>query len=104
MYRSIDPPTLQAMLGSDAPPVLLDVRTGEEFARGHLAQARHIPLAELPQRVNELARDTPLVAYCLSGTRSASACQFLAQRGFPDLYNLEGGIAAWSRAGQPIAA
>jgi rhodanese-related sulfurtransferase len=103
MYRRIDPPTLQTMLDSDAPPVLLDVRTVEEFARGHLEQARHVPLAELPHRLDELSPGTPLVAYCLSGTRSANACQFLAQHGFSDIYNLEGGIAAWSRAGQPIA-
>ena len=102
MYRPIDPDTLRTMLDASDPPVLLDVRGPDEVARGHLEGARHIPLGELPRRYAELALDQALVIYCHSGVRSASACRFLAERGYGQLYNLEGGIAAWARAGQPI--
>jgi rhodanese-related sulfurtransferase len=92
------------MLEADAPPQLLDVRTAAEFARGAIAGATHIELAALPARSAELDPTAPWVLYCLSGARSAQACAYLAQRGFSRLYNLEGGIAAWARAGLPVTA
>ena len=102
MYRNIDPAALRNLLDESKPPVLLDVRNPDEVARGQLAGARHIPLAELPRRYAELAPEEPLVVYCHSGVRSASACGFLAGRGFAQLYHLEGGVLAWLRAGQKL--
>jgi rhodanese-related sulfurtransferase len=104
MYQPIDPSRLQAMLEADNPPQLVDVRTAAEFARGAIAAARHIELAALPGRSAELDPAVPCVLYCMSGARSAQACAYLAQRGFGSLYNLEGGIAAWARAGLPVTA
>jgi len=101
MYKAVDPPALHAMLG-EATPQLVDVRSAEEFARGAIPGARHIELAALPARLTELDPASPIVLYCLSGARSAQACAFLAQRGFGSLYHLEGGIAAWARAGLPV--
>ncbi len=102
MYHNIDAARLQAMLDATAPPQLVDVRTAAEVARGAIAGALHIELATLPARMAELDPATPYVFYCLSGGRSAQACGYLAQRGFGQLYNLEGGIAAWGRAGFPV--
>jgi rhodanese-related sulfurtransferase len=104
MYKPLDPATLHAMLGQNGPPQLVDVRTNAEFARGAIAGAHHIELAHLPSRRTELDPKAPLVLYCLSGARSAQACMYLAQQGFEQLFNLEGGIAAWARAGLPVAA
>jgi rhodanese-related sulfurtransferase len=103
VYKSLDPVSLQALLGSEKPPVLLDVRGRDEAARGGLPDARLIPLGELPGRYSELETGEPIAVYCHSGVRSASACRFLAERGFTDLYHLEGGIVAWARAGLPVA-
>jgi rhodanese-related sulfurtransferase len=102
MYQAIDPARLHAMLEANVPPQLLDVRTAAEFARGAIAGAKHIELAVLPGRSAELDPAAHCVLYCLSGARSAQACAYLAQRGFGRLYNLEGGIAAWVRAGLPV--
>jgi rhodanese-related sulfurtransferase len=102
MYHPIDPAALRAMLDTGDPPVVLDVRSADEVARGYLEGARHIPLGELPARLGELAADAPLVIYCHSGVRSANACRFLAERGYTNLYHLEGGILAWAHANQPI--
>jgi rhodanese-related sulfurtransferase len=104
MYQAIDPSQLHAMLKASVPPQLLDVRTAAEFARGAIAGAKHIELAVLPERSAELDPAARWVLYCLSGVRSAQACAYLAQRGFGGLYNLEGGIAAWVRAGLPVIA
>jgi rhodanese-related sulfurtransferase len=104
MYQTIGTARLQAMLDGATPPQLIDVRTAAEVGRGAIAGALHIELATLPTRMAELDPAVPYVFYCLSGGRSAQACSYLAQRGFGQLYNLEGGIAAWGRAGLPLSA
>jgi rhodanese-related sulfurtransferase len=82
--------------GSRPAPVLLDVREGWEFALGHLPQALHIPMSDLPQRHHELAPDQPTVVICHHGVRSYRAALWLEQQGFSALFNLEGGTEAWS--------
>jgi rhodanese-related sulfurtransferase len=102
MFRSLDPARLQALLKGSPPPQLIDVRAAPEVARGAIAGSRNIELSALPARAGELDPALPCVLYCLSGARSAQACSFLAQHGFRELYHLEGGIAAWAKAGLPI--
>ena len=104
MYRSLAPDGLHALLTSASPPLLIDVRSPLEVARGAIAGARNIELSVLPAHADELDPEAPYVLYCLSGARSAQGCTYLAQRGFRDLYHLEGGIAAWAKAGLPITA
>jgi rhodanese-related sulfurtransferase len=60
---------------------LLDVRTAEEYAAGHIDGATNIPVEELPSRTSELPTDTVIVTYCRSGNRSAAAAQTLRQAG-----------------------
>lgn len=83
--------------------VVLDVRTGEEFAVARIPAARHIPLSEIRARMKELEpfRGQPILVSCRSGSRSARACLLLKKQGF-DAYNLKGGLAAWARAGMGI--
>jgi adenylyltransferase/sulfurtransferase len=73
----------------------LDVRELHEYQicniNGHL-----IPLGELPSRVSELDSAREIVAHCRSGVRSANAVAFLRQAGFRKVWNLRGGILAWS--------
>lgn len=61
----------------------------------------HIPMSMVPLRKNELATDKPVVVICRTGNRSMMVARFLEQNGFADLYNLNGGIAAWSREIDP---
>src|SRR5271157_3692929 len=102
MVQALDPAGLRALLDGGAPAQLVDVRSAAEVARGAIAGAKHIELATLPARAGELDADTPCVLYCLSGARSAQGCAWLAQHGFHRLYNLDGGIAAWVKAGLPV--
>jgi rhodanese-related sulfurtransferase len=92
-----------AALTARGPVQLLDVRTGEEVARGMIEGAIHIPLALLPLRVGELDPGTVTVVYCRSGARSAQACAYLAAQGFAHSYNLKGGILEWVRSGGAVA-
>jgi molybdopterin/thiamine biosynthesis adenylyltransferase/rhodanese-related sulfurtransferase len=74
---------------------ILDVREPHEYQicnlRGHL-----IPLGDLPKRISELDSSREIVAHCRSGKRSADAVQFLSMAGFRKVWNLKGGILAWS--------
>jgi len=84
--------------------VLLDVREPKEFEGGRLPSALHIPLSQLAGRVSELAKlvARPVVAYCDTGRRSRMAAGTLAKAGFKEIYNLQGGIAAWKKDGLPV--
>jgi len=75
---------------------LIDVREPFEYEIARIDGAKLIPLAEIGERTGELQREQPIVVHCHSGTRSAQAVRLLQQRGFSNVYNLEGGIDAWS--------
>ena len=92
-----------ALLESDARPLVLDVRTAGEFARGTITGAQHAELGTLPAKVFAFDPRAPVVLICQSGARSAQACAWLEQRGFQCVYNLGGGIAGWMRTGLPLA-
>jgi adenylyltransferase/sulfurtransferase len=83
------------------PLELVDVRTAREREIATLAPDRWIPLSELAERWRELPADRPLVVYCHSGGRSARATDFLRRAGLARVYNLAGGIDAWSREVDP---
>lgn len=79
----------------DGGAVLLDVRTPEEFAGGHIDGAINIPVQELDRRLDDVgARDRPVVVYCRSGMRSARAKATLKDAGFSAVHDL-GGIGRW---------
>jgi molybdopterin/thiamine biosynthesis adenylyltransferase/rhodanese-related sulfurtransferase len=75
---------------------LIDVREPFEYEIARIDGAKLIPLGEIAERLNELSGERPIVVHCHSGTRSAQATRLLQQRGFANVYNLEGGIDAWS--------
>lgn len=88
----------------DADLVVLDVRTAEEFAKGHVPGARNISHDELGARLGELAgeRDKDLVVYCRSGHRAGLAIETLHEAGFTRLFHLEGDFLGWTAAGRKI--
>ena len=77
--------------------VLLDVREPEELEQAAIAGAHHIPMRQVPERLGELPRDKPIVVFCHAGGRSRRVAQFLVENGFEQVFNLDGGIDAWSR-------
>jgi adenylyltransferase/sulfurtransferase len=77
-------------------PLLMDVRTPQEWEICRLEGAILIPLQELPSRLDELDREREIVVYCHVGVRSAMAVDFLRGKGFTAARNLEGGINAWA--------
>ena len=83
---------------------VLDVRETSEWATGHIANARHIALGQLAAHISELEKfkDKPVIVCCASGNRSSSACGTLKRAGFERVFNLSGGIGAWTGAGLPV--
>jgi rhodanese-related sulfurtransferase len=83
---------------------LVDVRGSDEFAAGHLRDAKNIPLADLASRISELekAKNRTVVVICESGARSDKAARQLTAAGFGDVVSLEGGLTAWRAAGLPV--
>lgn len=67
--------------------VVVDVRTPGEYRSGAYPEALNIPVQELSHRVSELPKNRPIVLYCGSGMRSASAVRLLLARGFSDVIN-----------------
>ena len=77
---------------------VVDVRNAGELAVGGIADARHIPLAELARRADELDPSRPVLLYCAGGWRSSVGASLLRQRGFKDVSDILGGFTAWERA------
>ena len=80
------------LLEGDA--VLIDVREESEWEAGHAPMASLVPLAQLPDHLDELPRDHLIICACRSGGRSLSAATYLQENGF-DVVNLSGGMLAW---------
>ncbi|MEM6732471.1 MAG: rhodanese-like domain-containing protein [Myxococcota bacterium] len=97
---SISGPELARSLKSDSPPVLLDVRTREEFDVSHLPGAIHFPPgAPIDEAVRSAAE---LVVYCSVGVRSARELERLRAEGISSVRNLEGSIFDWAENDRPL--
>jgi rhodanese-related sulfurtransferase len=75
---------------------LLDVREHVELEIAKVDGALHIPMREIPARLQDLDREAPLVVMCHSGGRSRRVAEYLQSNGFENVFNLRGGIDAWS--------
>ena len=84
--------------------VVLDVRTPEEFASGHVPGAKNIPHDQLPNRLAELAgaKDKEVVVYCRSGRRADMAIDTLSAQGFKRLMHLDGDMIKWQEEKRPL--
>jgi hydroxyacylglutathione hydrolase len=97
----LDAPDLQS-LAERGDVQIVDVRSPEEWRRGHLPGAIHIPLAQLPDRVAELNDSAPIVLHCQGGGRSSIATSFLQSRGLANVANLAGGYEDWVAKGYEV--
>jgi len=102
--RTTSPELAAWLADSSRPaPVLLDVRTPEEFAVSHLPGAVRCDCAASAESVlAALPKDRPMVVYCAAGYRSTKIARRLAQVGAQEIFDLEGGIFAWAKANGPL--
>lgn len=102
--EDVDVAKFSELLATLDNPILLDVRSDGEWAEGHLPNASYIPFQspDFTQQLAALDKNRPVLVYCASGGRSARAMNALNQAGQTEVYNLLGGIRAWSSAGEPV--
>ena len=94
---------LDAALAAEphARPLLLDVREEWEWQLARIDGSRHLPMGEIPARLDDLDKSHPTVVICHHGVRSLQVVAFLQRLGFGNLHNLQGGIDAWARDVDP---
>jgi rhodanese-related sulfurtransferase len=97
-------PTQATLLINREDAKIIDVRSADEYAAGHLPESQNIPQDQLEARASEIGspKDTPLIVVCQTGARSASASRQLEKLGFARVNNLAGGIGGWRAAGLPV--
>jgi len=95
----IDIVTLEEKMGGGS--LVIDVREDDEYTGGHVAGALHVPLATVPDKVEELPDDQAFFVICHSGGRSGRAVQFLRGQGL-DATNVTGGTSAWIDSGRSV--
>ncbi len=99
---AVDPTEAVGLINGDA--AVLDLRSADAFALGHIVNARNIPMDEFDVTQSKLARlkNKPVLAVCDTGIRSNKAVDQMRKSGFESAYGLKGGMAAWSQAGLPV--
>jgi rhodanese-related sulfurtransferase len=99
---SIAASELSARRASGAAPIVIDVRTPEEYAAGHIPGALNIPFDQVAQRISEIDAPHGVALYCMVGPRARKGESALLSAGYTSVLHLEGGLAAWQAAGLPV--
>lgn len=102
--ETVSPQVAAEVIASEPAPVVLDIRTPDEFNQGHLEGAVNIDFYEptFASDLDALDKDIPYVVYCRSDSRSGQAMQMFEELGFTDVTEIDGGIVAWNESGLPI--
>ena len=99
---NIEPQAAVALINADA--VVIDLRSADAFARGHIVSAKNIPMDELDadsEKIRKLS-SKPILTVCDAGMTSTRAADKLRKAGFESVYGLKGGITAWTQANLPL--
>ena len=101
--KKVDPVEFSEVIAQPG-VIILDVRTPEEFNAGHIANAININVADsnFSTEVSKLDKNATVAVYCRSANRSAVATKEMADIGFTDMYDVQGGIIDWEAAGGPV--
>ena len=98
---AMDVEKLREMMQSPTPPIVIDVREKKENDLCKIPGSVLIPVGELPQHLAQVPKDKPVVLHCHHGGRSGRATAFLMEQGYTNVFNLTGGIHAWSERIDP---
>ena len=98
----ISPSELSARRASGTAPVVIDVRTPEEYAVGHVPGALNIPFDQVAGRISQVDAPNGVALYCMRGPRARMGETALLGAGYSSVLHLEGGLAAWQAAGFPV--
>ena len=101
---NVTPDEVEKLMKSEPKPLIIDVRTAEEFANGHIAGAKNIDINDpaFAKKVAALDQKAPVIVHCAAGRRGAKALPTFSHEQFPAVYHMNGGLNAWKAAGKPI--
>src|SRR5689334_15029034 len=101
--RELSTEDAASLRDASSAPVFVDVRERDEYEQGFIPGALHIPRGNLESRIERAVpdRDTPVVVYCASGSRSAFSTRTLTELGYTDVVSMAGGFDRWKQAGHP---
>ncbi len=99
---AVEPTDAVRLMNADG--TVIDLRSTEAYQRGHIVNAKNIPLDELGTKLNKLEalKNKPIIVVCDAGMNSTKAVQQLRTAGFESAFGLKGGMNNWSQAGQPV--
>ena len=99
---NLEPQDAVRLINADA--VVIDLRSAEAFARGHIVNAKNIPFEDLPANKDKISKyaKKPLVAVCDAGMTSSKVVESMRKTGVENVYGLKGGITAWTQANLPL--
>jgi rhodanese-related sulfurtransferase len=105
LCRSAGPEDFLTMIRFDKKVILCDVRLTFEYRSGHIENARHLPAGRRIERASEnWEKGAVVLLYCKTGVRSCRQAKILTDKGFTNVWSLEGGIDAWKLKGLPVIA
>lgn len=99
---NITPSELSERRASGDAPMVIDVRTAEEFATGHIPGALNIPFDRVAERISEVDAPNGVALYCMMGPRARKGEAALLDSGYVSVLHIDGGLAAWKAAGLPV--
>lgn len=101
---SVSAEEVKRALDTNEEAIFLDVRTDEEYVRGHLAGSLHLPVGAVLDRAETVLSDKKktIYVYCLSGSRSTFATEQLQKLGYENVFNMTGGLLSWRAKGYPL--
>ena len=99
---SIAPTELSARRAAGTAPIVIDVRTPDEYAAGHIPGAVNIPFDEVAARISEVDAPHGVALYCMVGPRARKGESALLGAGYTSVLHIDGGLAAWQAAGLPV--
>ena len=100
--ESISPSELQSRRDAGTAPVVIDVRTSDEYASGHIPGAVNIPFDQVAARIREVEAPHGVALYCMVGPRARRGEAALLTSGYESVFHIEGGLAAWEASGLPV--
>lgn len=83
--------------------IFIDIRNHDAFKAGSIPQARNIPIADMPNKMNSLAKDKPIIVFCEHGRDSLRVTTGLRKKGYAEAVTLDGGLRNWLKEGMPLS-
>jgi len=102
--KNVTPDEVEKLLAKDPKPIVLDVRTPDEFAEGHIPGATNVDAhdPDFAKKVAQLDQKRPVIIHCAAGGRSSQMLPTVAAQKFPEIYHMNKGFSAWSASGKPV--